>query len=76
MTAPRPHQSLSTNERLKLRQTHHFLVALTVQTVLCTMRLLVPDRVLAHCDGMDDPVVQEAGRAYVQAYSEFMPYSL
>jgi hypothetical protein len=30
---------------------------------------------LAHCDGMDNPMVQEAGRVYVQAYSEFMPYS-
>jgi hypothetical protein len=44
-------------------QKHHFLASLTVWAVLCTMELLAPDRVSAHCDGMDGPVIQAAHKA-------------
>jgi len=42
---------------------HHVLASLTVWAILCTTGLLTPDKVSAHCDGIDGPVVKTAQKA-------------
>jgi hypothetical protein len=42
---------------------HHIRTALTVWAILCILGLLGPDKVSAHCDGLDGPVVKAAQKA-------------
>ena len=42
---------------------HHIFAAFTVWASLCIMGLLGPDKVSAHCDGLDGPVVKAAQKA-------------
>jgi hypothetical protein len=44
-------------------QRRHVLASLTVWAILCTTGLLTPDKLSAHCDGMDGPVVKTAQKA-------------
>jgi len=44
-------------------QRRHVLASLTVWVILCTIGLLAPDKVSAHCDGVDGPVVKTAQKA-------------
>lgn len=41
----------------------NIFTSLTVLTILCTLALLGPNNLLAHCDGMDGPVVTAAKQA-------------
>ena len=41
----------------------NIFTSLTVLAILCTLALLGPNNLFAHCDGMDGPVVTAAKQA-------------
>lgn len=41
----------------------NIFTVLTVLAILCTMALLGPNNLFAHCDGMDGPVISAAKNA-------------
>ena len=41
----------------------NILTSLTVLAIVCTLALLRPNNLFAHCDGMDGPVVTAAEQA-------------